>query len=46
MVGDITMAELLPALEQAFGSWLRRPAPKPTKNLAAATPAAKPRDWW
>jgi zinc protease len=43
VVGDITMAELVPALENAFGTWRAPSTPKPTKNLAAAIPAAKPR---
>jgi zinc protease len=43
VVGDITMAELVPALEKAFGDWRAPSTPKPTKNLAAAIPAAKPR---
>jgi predicted Zn-dependent peptidase len=42
-VGDITMAELLPALEQAFGTWRAPATAKPTKNLAAAIPASTPR---
>ena len=40
VVGDVTMAELLPALEAAFGDWRAPAAPKPVKNLAAAIPPA------
>jgi len=43
VVGDITMAELVPALEQAFGNWQAPAAPKPTKNLSTAIPQATPR---
>ncbi|MFA9199936.1 MAG: M16 family metallopeptidase [Cypionkella sp.] len=44
VVGDVTMAELKPRLEAAFGDW-RGPAgaAPPAKNLAAATPAPQPR---
>jgi predicted Zn-dependent peptidase len=42
-VGDITMAELLPALESAFGNWQAPAAPPPTKNLTAVTPQAQGR---
>ena len=38
VVGDITMAELLPALERTFGDWAAPAGPKPVKNLAVATP--------
>jgi len=43
VVGDVTMAELLPALEAAFGDWRAPAAPKPVKDLAAAIPPAKQR---
>ena len=43
VVGDTSMAQLLPALEQAFGQWQAPAAAKPAKNLTAATPAARPR---
>ncbi|MBT2134572.1 insulinase family protein [Croceibacterium sp. LX-88] len=39
VVGDVTMAELMPALETAFGDWKAPAAAKPVKNLAAPTPA-------
>ena len=38
VVGDITMADLLPALERTFGDWAAPAGPKPVKNLAVATP--------
>ena len=38
VVGDVTMDELLPALESAFGDWSARQSAPPAKNLAAATP--------
>lgn len=41
--GDITMAELLPLLERAFGTWQSPAGPAPVKSLAAAVPAPKPR---
>jgi zinc protease len=40
VVGDVTMAELLPALEEAFGDWAGRAGARPEKNLAVSTPAA------
>lgn len=43
VTGDITMAELLPLLEKAFGDWQAPATPKPVKNLAAAIPAPRPR---
>ncbi|HYD25476.1 MAG TPA: pitrilysin family protein [Croceibacterium sp.] len=43
VVGDVTMAELLPALEEAFGDWSAPASAPPRKNLAVATPAATPR---
>jgi zinc protease len=39
-VGDVTMAELLPALEAAFGEWAATRDARPTKDLAVATPPA------
>jgi predicted Zn-dependent peptidase len=39
VVGNVTMAELTPLLEQAFGNWKNPDTPKPVKNLAAAVPA-------
>ena len=38
VVGDVTMAELLPALEAAFGDWSARQSAPRAKNLAAPTP--------
>jgi len=43
VVGDVEMAQLLPALEQAFGDWQAPAASPPTKNLAAATTPAQAR---
>lgn len=40
VVGDVTMAELLPALEAAFGDWAAPATPRPVKNLAVAVPRA------
>lgn len=40
VVGDVTMAELVPALEKAFGDWRAPATPKPVKDLAVATPPA------
>jgi len=40
VVGDVTMAELLPALEAAFGNWTAPHTAAPRKNLAVATPPA------
>ena len=39
-VGDVTMAELLPALEAAFGEWPATRDARPTKDLAVAPPPA------
>ncbi|WP_420847806.1 M16 family metallopeptidase [Novosphingobium kaempferiae] len=39
VVGDVTMAELKPMLEKAFGGWKAPAAPRPAKLLDAATPA-------
>ncbi len=43
VVGDITMAELKPLLEQAFGSWKAPATPRPVKQLNASIPVASPR---
>jgi predicted Zn-dependent peptidase len=43
VVGDVTMSQLLPALEQAFGDWQAPAGPPPSKDLAAPTPPAQPR---
>ena len=42
VAGDISMAQLLPLLEAAFGSWQAPATPKPVKNLAAPIPAPVP----
>jgi zinc protease len=43
VVGDVTMAELLPRLEAAFGGWRDPASPAPAKDLAVPTPAPRPR---
>jgi zinc protease len=43
VVGDVTMAELLPALEAAFGDWRAPSTPKPVKELAVPVPPAQRR---
>ena len=43
VVGDTTMAELLPRLEAAFGTWQEPASPAPAKNLTAAVPAPRQR---
>lgn len=43
VVGDVTMAELLPALEESFGNWQAPATPKPVKDLTATPPAPRQR---
>lgn len=43
VVGDVTMEQLLPMLEKAFGDWQPPASPAPVKNLAAPIPAPSPR---
>lgn len=43
VVGDITMAELRPLLEKAFGSWAAPATPAPHKPLDTPVPASSPR---
>jgi predicted Zn-dependent peptidase len=43
VVGDVTMAQLVPLLEAALGSWKAPAAPAPRKALEAAVPTAQPR---
>jgi len=43
VVGDATMAELLPRLEAAFGTWRDPAAPALAKNLAVPIPTPSPR---
>ena len=43
VTGNITMAELKPLLETAFGNWLAPAGAKPVKPLDAAIPAPRPR---
>ncbi len=40
VVGDTTMADLLPGLERIFGAW--KPGQAPAKNIAAGQPPAHP----
>jgi zinc protease len=40
VVGDTTMAELLPELEKVFGAW--KPAELPKKNVSPVAPPSKP----
>jgi predicted Zn-dependent peptidase len=42
-VGDVTLAELLPALESAFGDWRGAEVVARPKSLAGPVPAARPR---
>nr|WP_166177281.1 pitrilysin family protein [Altererythrobacter segetis] len=43
VVGDVTMAELLPKLETAFGSWKAPAGAAPVKAIDAPIPAPQPR---
>ena len=43
VVGDITMEQLLPLLNKAFGNWQTPGAPKPVKRIDAAVPAPRAR---
>jgi zinc protease len=43
VVGDTSLAQIQPLLEQRFGAWRAPTAPKPTKNLAAVPLASGPR---
>jgi zinc protease len=43
VVGDTTLAQIQPMLEQHFGKWRAPAEAKPTKNLASVPLAAKPR---
>ena len=43
VVGNITMSELKPLLETAFGGWQAPASPRPVKPLDAAIPAPRPR---
>jgi predicted Zn-dependent peptidase len=43
VVSDRPLAEVQALVERSFGDWAAPAAPKGTKNLAAATPAPKPR---
>jgi predicted Zn-dependent peptidase len=43
IVGDVTMAQALPALERAFGDWRAPAAPRPAKAIDGALPPAASR---
>ncbi|AKH42458.1 putative Zn-dependent peptidase [Altererythrobacter atlanticus] len=43
VVGDVTMEELLPALESAFGDWQAPATPQPEKNFAVPVLPPSPR---
>ncbi|MGE3691307.1 MAG: M16 family metallopeptidase [Novosphingobium sp.] len=43
VTGDVTMEQLLPMLERAFGDWAVPAAARPAKPLDRATPAPRPR---
>ncbi|WP_332812174.1 M16 family metallopeptidase [Sphingomonas sp.] len=43
VVGDTTLAEIMPLLEARFGSWAPPAVPKGVKDFAAPVPPARPR---
>ncbi len=43
VVGDVTLAELMPRLEEAFGRWPADRSARPVKDLSAAIPPARTR---
>ena len=43
VVGDTSLGEITPQLEQRFGTWKANATPKGVKNFAAPVPAPKPR---
>jgi predicted Zn-dependent peptidase len=43
VVSDQPLAEVQPLIERSFGDWAPPATPRGTKNLAAATPPARPR---
>jgi predicted Zn-dependent peptidase len=43
VVGDVTMAQVQPLLEQAFGAWAAPAGPRSVKPLEAAVPSPAPR---
>jgi zinc protease len=43
VTGDVTMEQLLPLLEKAFGDWRAPAGPAPVKDLAAAVPTPRAR---
>ena len=43
VVGDVTMEQLKPRLESAFGTWAAPAEPRPVKSLSAPVPTPRPR---
>jgi predicted Zn-dependent peptidase len=43
VVGDTTLAEIVPLLEQRFGNWAAPAGPKGSKSFAHSVPAQRPR---
>jgi zinc protease len=43
VVGDTTLAEIVPMLEERFGTWAPPPAPKGSKSFAVPVPKPQPR---
>ena len=43
VVGDTTLAQLIPLLETAFGTWKAPATPAPHKDLSAPVPTPRPR---
>ena len=43
VVGDVTMDQVQPLLEKAFGDWKAPTTPRPVKTIAAAIPQPRPR---
>lgn len=43
IVGDTSMAQILPLLEKSFGDWKAPATPRPEKAVNSAVPAANPR---
>ena len=43
VVGDVTMDQVRPLLEKAFGDWKAPATPRPAKAIAAAIPQPRPR---
>ncbi|WP_158611063.1 M16 family metallopeptidase [Aurantiacibacter spongiae] len=43
VVGDVSMDDLLPALERTFGDWQAPATPAPARDIDRVTPAPRPR---